>query len=252
MQDKNKVLEDFFSTIESSKHIKKSYVSKIEKIFIGHKDRLLDLFEKGNVSIHQVHTDLVQQKILENIPYISFYQWVKRKQKEREESGHYSQNFVEKNVDNSVEDNSPVFSENLNDTTEKFPERILYDSLEMFYGFDMNKEIDEVDNPLPIMYEISKEYIFTIFRNDPKLTNNKLVKIILFHISSIMENIYQEYWHDLLMQEDENIQQYYDRLQTMINTINGTSYVIRNMTSLIQDLAYDCGYKDFKMIRATR
>lgn len=53
------------------------------------------------------------------------------------------------------------------------------------------------------------------------------------------------------MQDGESIQQYYDRLQEIINSNGSDSFGITNATSSISDIAFTCGCDMYKIIRWT-
>lgn len=217
---------------------------KFDKLFGDKKDEILKLIIVKSVPIKVVYDDLVERKVIEDSPYVSFYQWVKNNTK----------NVSGEDADLSVKMNDTSTSQPDNDRVyiaEESPVKLLPDSREMFYGFDMNNDPDIVTNPLPKMYEISKEYIFNIFTNDTTLNNEKIVYILLYEISTRGENIFKDIWPFMLMEQGENIEQYYSRLQDVINSKASYSFGITNATACMWDIAFVCGYNGCKIIRQT-
>ncbi|MDD2782343.1 hypothetical protein [Sulfuricurvum sp.] len=215
---------------------------KFDKLFGDKKDEILKLIIVKSVPIKVVYDDLVDRKVIEDSPYVSFYQWVKNNTKNV--SGEDADLSVQMNdISTNQPDNDRVY------ITEEAPVKLLPDSREMFYGFDMNNDPDIVTNPLPQMYEISKEYIFNIFKNDTSLNNEKIVYILLYEISSSGENLFKNVWSIMLMQDGENVQQYYNRLQSIIDSDGKYSFGITNATASISDIAFACGYDEYKIIR---
>lgn len=217
---------------------------KFDKLFGDKKDEILKLIIVKSVPIKVVYDDLVERKVIEDSPYVSFYQWVKKN----------IANVRDETTDLSVE----TTDESTNQTDDacvdvitEISENLLHDSREMFYGFDMNNDPDVVTNPVPQLHEISKEYIFNIFKNDTSLNNEKIVYILLYEVSASGNNKFKDIWHFMLMQNGENIQQYYDRLQDVTNSHGKYSFGITNATASISDIAFTCGCDMYKIIRRT-
>ncbi|MDD3595897.1 hypothetical protein [Sulfuricurvum sp.] len=224
----------------ASKRIRKSV---LDKLFGDNKKAILDLVYLNNMPIKKIYDELNEKGFFGDIQYSSFLKWVRRNKPvvEAEIQSDFQKIIVNKSEDDVVGE-LLVISQN-----EEVD--ILLDSREMFYGFDMNNEPDPLTNPLPQMYEISKDYIFNIFLDDTALNNEKVIKILLFDIKSGRRNIYKKSWSYLLMKDGENIQEYYDRLQYLINTNSDCSLGLTNLTSLIEDIAYSCGHRWYKTIR---
>lgn len=215
---------------------------KFDKLFGDKKDEILKLIIVKSVPIKVVYDDLVERKVIEDSPYVSFYQWVKKNiANVRDETTDLSVQTTDESTNQT--DDACV------DVITEISENLLHDSREKFYGFDMNNDPDIVNNPVPQLYEISKEYIFNIFTNDTTLNNEKIVYILLYEISSSGENIFKNVWSIMLMQDNENIQQYYDRLQSAIDSEGSYSFGITNATAAISDIAFACGYDGYKIIR---
>jgi hypothetical protein len=81
------------------------------------------------------------------------------------------------------------------------------------------------------------------------LNNEKIVYILLYEISSSGENLFKNVWSIMLMQDGENVQQYYNRLQSIIDSDGKYSFGITNATASISDIAFACGYDEYKIIR---
>lgn len=68
----------------------------------------------------------------------------------------------------------------------------------------------------------------------------------MYEISARGNNIFKDIWHLMLMQDGESIQQYYDRLQEIINSNGSDSFGITNATASISDIAFTCGCEMYK------
>lgn len=218
-------LKNWLATAKSTKPKRKAKSNKLDKIFGSAKKDVLELFTVYGYSIAQVHNDLTEKNIIKDIPYRTFHSWVKKNL----EIGSNSMHVESDNNGNVVEEEYIQINEgNSINASHEFQQ----DSREIFYGFDMNNEPDPVANPLPKIYEITKDYIFNIFTNDTTLNNEKIVYILLYEISS----------------SGENIQQYYNRLQDVIDSDRNYSFGITNATASISDIAYACGCDRYKIL----
>lgn len=245
MPNKDELIQTYLEEFDNTDRPIRQRNGKFDRLFGDKKNAIINLIIDKSVPIKVVYDDLVKRKIIEGSPYISFYQWVKRKMNE-----------IEKNVDdmdaNIIDNAGKTIDSITRDNVEETAMKPLHDSRDMFYGFDMNSDPDIATNPLPQMYEISKEYIFNIFKEDNSLNNEKIVYILLYEISERGENIFKEIWPFMLIKNGENIQQYYDRLQDIINSNGSYSFGITNATACISDIAFSCGYDGYKIIRRKR
>lgn len=226
----------------ASKRIRKS---ELDKLFGDNKKAILDLVYINNMPVKKIYDELNEKGFFGDIKYSAFLKWVRRNKPvvEAEIQSDFQEIIVDKSEDD-ITGELLVISQN-----EEV--NILLDSREMFYGFDMNNDPDVVTNPVPQLHEISKEYIFNIFKNDTSLNNEKIVYILLYEVSASGNNKFKDIWHFMLMQNGENIQQYYDRLQDVTNSHGKYSFGITNATASISDIAFTCGCDMYKIIRRT-
>ncbi|MDD2782318.1 hypothetical protein [Sulfuricurvum sp.] len=206
----------------------KKRLSKLDKLLREEKKELVHLITVLNVSPKRIYDMMIESEAISGIAYITFYKWIKN---------------------NSAEVLEQAENNDVNEAA--IEQQIVIDSREKFYGFDMNNDPDVVTNPVPQLHEISKEYIFNIFKNDTSLNNEKIVYILLYEVSASGNNKFKDIWHFMLMQNGENIQQYYDRLQDVTNSHGKYSFGITNATASISDIAFTCGCDMYKIIRRT-
>lgn len=219
-----KIIQD----VSKNPELYKKRLSKLDKLLREEKKELVHLITVLNVSPKRIYDMMIESGAISGIAYITFYKWIKN---------------------NSAEVLEQAENNDVNEAA--IEQHMVIDSREMFYGFDMNNDPDVITNPLPQLYEISKEYIFNIFRNDTALNNEKIVYILLYEVSARGNNIFKDIWHLMLMQDGESIQQYYDRLQDVTNSHGKYSFGITNATASISDIAFTCGCDMYKIIRRT-
>lgn len=236
-------LKNWLASAKITKPRKKARSNKLDKVFGNSKKDILELFTINKYQMAQVYNDLSEMQIIENITYRAFCNWVKKNLENDSNIVH----IESENIRNVFEKKSVTADANnsINVSCEFQP-----DSREIFFGFDMNNEPDPLTNPVPKLNEISHEYIFNIFKNDTSLNNEKIVYILLFEIRERNYNMYKEIWNFMLIKNDESIQQYYDRLQDVINSDENYCFGITNATASISDIAFACGCDKYKIIRS--
>jgi hypothetical protein len=215
--------------------------SSLDNDFGESKEKILDLIYVKNIPIKQMYEELKLEGLISDVHYNTFLHWARKNDPLKNVS----------NVEATKAEDENILPVNKSETDVEEAQIVCHDSREMFYGFDMNKEPDPITNPLPQIYEISKEYIFNIFADDTSLNNEKIVHILLYEISARGENIFKDIWPFMLIEDRENIQQYYDRLQGVINTKESYSFGVTNATACISDIAFSCGCDKYKIIRRT-
>lgn len=238
-----KIIQD----VSKNPELYKQRASKLDKLLKEEKKELVHLVNVLNVSPKRLYEVMIESGAISGIAYITFYKWIKKSIDLN--SGVVEICDTEAIIDDAIEDVVLSTDESINTMVDD--RSVVPDSREMFYGFDMNNEPDPVANPLPQIYEISKEYIFNIFTNDTSLNNEKIVYILLYEISVRGENIFKDIWPFMLMKDGENIEQYYSRLQDVINSKASYSFGITNATACLWDIAFVCGYDGCKIIRQT-
>lgn len=189
MKSKQEILDEFFCDAEKNIKRYKPRTTKLDIIFVQHQERLLKMFDTYQASIKQVYNDLVEQEILIDIPYITFYQWVKRKQKE-----HNTLEHTTPNVENIIDKN-----------------------IKLFHGFDIEKELDEVDNPLPDTLNVSSNFLVEELKKKSELNNHLIVLTVLHIIEKKKKNIFKESWSFLLIKDGEMMNEYTNRLQQLVD-----------------------------------
>lgn len=234
--------------VSKNPELYKQRTSKLDKLLREEKKELVHLVNVLNVSPKRLYEVMIESGALSGIAYITFYKWIK-KSIDLNSGVVEICDTAETIIDEVIED--VVLSTDESKNTIVDDRSVSQDSREIFYGFDMNNEPDSLTNPLPQIYEISKEYIFNIFTNDTSLNNEKIVHILLYEISASGENIYKKVWPFMLIKNGENIQQYYNRLQDVIDSDRNYSFGITNATASISDIAYACGCDRYKIIRQT-
>lgn len=222
MKSKLEVLDDFFSDAEKNMKQYKPRMSKLDKIFVEHKEKLLDLLANSQMSIRQVYLSLLERQVLENTPYISFYQWIKRKQKERTQEQEHTtpriENYNKKNI-------------------------------EIFHGFDIVKELDEVDNPLPDTLNISSNFLIEAFKKEHELTNDLVALVMLNIIDKKRKNIFKKSWSLLLMNDSETMNEYSIRLQELVEENPSIEDEVLTLTSTVSRYASAANLFQFQQIR---
>lgn len=242
-------------------HIKKNADNyKIKKIFFNkllnddEKNAILELIEEG-YGPKSIYTELVKKEILPDGKYSAFYRWLKPYKVDKnkvqnlptksdsisvEKDNKMSTNSVENFIVNGTETigiNNNVLNENN------------IDSRELFYGFDMNNQPDNVTNPIPIRPELHKESVCDIFINDRTLNNEKIVRMLLCSIDDFGENNFINVWPHLLMKDDEDQYKYYERLRNYSRSNPQHAYEIFMATSQYESFAITSNYYDLKPIK---
>lgn len=215
--------------------------SSLDNDFGKSKKQILDLIYVKNIPIKQMYMELKEEGLISDVHYNTFLHWARKNDPLKNVS----------NVEATKAEDENILPVNESETDVEEAQIVFHDSREMFYGFDMNNEPDPITNPLPQIYKISKEYVFNIFADDTSLNNEKIVHILLYEISTRGENIFKDIWPFMLMKDGENIEQYYSRLQDVINSQASYSFGITNATACLWDIAFVCGYDGCKIIRQT-
>lgn len=222
MKSKQEILDEFFSDAEKNMKQYKPRMSKLDKIFVEHKEKLLDLLSNSQMSIRQVYFSLVEKQVLENTPYISFYQWIKRKQKERTQEQEHTTPRIE------------------NDNNK---------NIEYFHTFDIDKEFDEVNNPLPDTLNVSSNFLVEELKKKSELNNNLIVLIVLHIIEKKKKNIFKESWSFLLMKDGEMMNEYTNRLQQLVDNNSILEDEILTYTTTLSRFTQAANSFQFQSIR---
>jgi hypothetical protein len=209
----------------------KGYYGECAKQMKGYEVDISKLLNKS-ISKKFIYESLVEKNLLKNVSYSSFYRWAKNIEKTASK---------DKNV--SIKEHINTKNEN------KKSMLISNDSKDLFYGFDMNNQPDNLVNPVPVRSEISNESVCDIFVNDHTLTNDKIVRMLLCSISNIGINYFTNTWQYLLMLNDENENSYFERLQLLSNTNSLYEHEIFQATSQFQGYAIASQYFDLKPIK---
>ncbi|MDD5053571.1 MAG: hypothetical protein PHO27_12620 [Sulfuricurvum sp.] len=233
---------------------------KIKKIFFSkllnddEKNAILELIEEG-YGPKSIYTELVNKEILPDGKYSAFYRWLKPYKVDKnkvqilptksdshlvETDNNPSTNSVENFIVNGTEtvgiNNSALNENNI-------------DSRELFYGFDMNNQPDNLTNPIPIRPELHKESVCDIFLNDRTLNNEKIVRMLLCSIDDFGESHFINVWRHLLMKDDEDQHKYYERLRNYSRANPQNAYEIFMATSQYESFAIASNYYDLKPIK---
>lgn len=221
MKSKLEILDEFFSEAEKNIKIYKPRTTKLDKLFVDHKDKLLELVYSKKSSIKQVYKDLVDRNVLESVPYITFYQWIKRKQKEQDLKEHTKENRDKNNEKN----------------------------IQLFHGFDMEKELDEVDNPLPDTLNLSSNFLIEAFKKEHELTNDLVVLVMLNIVDKKRKNVFKNSWSLLLMNDSKTMNEYTIKLQELIDDNPSIEDEVLTLTSTLSRYASAANLFQFQQIR---
>lgn len=209
MKSKLEILDEFFSLADKNIKQYKPRISKLDKLFAKHKEKLLNLLANSNVSIRQVYMDLVEKQVLENTPYISFYQWVKRKQKEQIE--------IKKDQEHTTIEIEKDNNKNI----------------KLFHGFDINKELDEVKNPIPEILNVASKFLIEEFKKEREITNELIILTLFNIIEKKRKNIFRTSWSFLMLKDHETTIEYSTRLQHIVNDNPSVEYEVLTYTTAL-------------------
>lgn len=224
----NNKLDLFIKKAQENKDCFRFKVSQFDEIFKGRKSDIVDLIVVDGMKIKRLYDGMVEDGILKNEPYISFYNWVK------------------KSINNHKNTNKiKIITKKILDVGNNE----LQDSRSLFYGFDMNKELNDTDNILPVRPTIDHVKLCDCFVNDHTLTNEKIVDILLCTVGVKGKNRFKKTWMMLLLGVNESIEQYYERLQLLANINNELADEIFLATASINRYAISSNFDKLKVIR---
>lgn len=230
----NDKLDNFIKKAKENKESFRYKISQFDEIFKGKKNDIVDLIVIDGMKIKRLYDGMIEDGILINEPYISFYNWIKKSIDHRKKCNKSI------TLNTSTKESHPV------DTNK------MKDSRALFYGFDMNKDLDEIGNILPIKPEIDHGKLCDCFVNDHVLTNEKIINILLCTVGVKEENRFKKTWMFLLLKASESIEEYYERLQLLANANDEFADEIFLATSCINRYALSSSFDKLKVIRKVK
>lgn len=245
MED-NYILESFLDKSDVDIASSRKRKSKYDDLFGERKNKLLTKIKHGNLSVKNYYDELCRIGIIKDGSYNSFFMWVKRNLDAVEEIKIVEQNqesIPETIIEELSRNNGLESQNNFYNTNQE-----LFDKY--FFGFNMDGEYEIDINQPPLIDELTKENIFNIFSNDYTLNNEKIAKILLYEISVKKRNIFKNIWLFMLIKANESLDEYYERLDNIINESESYSHGITNATGSIHDIGFYCGINHFKIIRS--
>ncbi|MDD2368629.1 MAG: hypothetical protein PHQ90_04945 [Sulfuricurvum sp.] len=221
------------------------------KLMKGQEKIVLELIQ-NDVSIKVIYDELLSQELLQNITYNAFYKWVQSIKNKFKFLAN-----VDENLDETVHKNTEIIIDRVpeqsllnNEGLNEKKMHIFQDSRDLFYGFDMNNQPDNISNPVPVRPELKNEIVSDIFLNDHTLTNEKITKILLCNITIQDENDFKDVWSHLLIQDSETVDEYYNRLQQFVLENPQHATGVFRATSLFNRYALLANFDKIKIIRS--
>jgi hypothetical protein len=268
----DEAFENFFSKIKETGRDKITYISNA---LGANKMKILEMIYNKSVPVKTIFDNLIESNILTDVSRTSFRKWIEiniplcKIEIEQDSMPLTSEekaeiilrndnsnsinndhiNLEENRISIPIKDNIiPVF---LSPNDEKdSSSKIEFNAYinEIFYGFRIADALDDEFNKYPKHNDLSKDNMYKLFLSDHDLNNTKIAKILLYSIDDHGENIYQDTWQHLLLQEGESLSKYYDRLTILITIDNNLQRSISLGTKAARDWAASAKYFDLKQI----